>query len=222
MLAAPPDMLRINIKYVPQYYIAERHRGDRSRPTIRIDGLYLPPDDRRHYVGGTEITKEDFEKKDPILAEFWRGTRAAGSPTWWPICRVRPAAFDPKKPPEKTAAFWRMVDSGVASEVPELRDALDRLGKKDADGKPVKDKDGQPVPPDAVTLAMVLEALERPQQGVDGVEYFTGRTTEGLYTWLKEPKNRGAIKHRFDSLRLYAGAQSLAPMTASGCCRASG
>ena len=44
-----------------------------------------------------------------------------------------------------------MVDGGMAPEVPELRDVLDRLGKADATGKPC--------PPVVVTLAQVMEAL---------------------------------------------------------------
>ncbi len=66
----------------------------------------------------------------------------------------------PKKPPKKTEAFWRMVDGGMAPEVPELRDVLDRLGKVDATG--------DPCPPVVVTLAQVMEAL---------------RLGAGLYAW---------------------------------------
>jgi hypothetical protein len=36
--------------------------------------------------------------------------------------------FDAKAPPQKTAAFWRMVDAGWAPEDAELADVLDSLG----------------------------------------------------------------------------------------------
>ena len=198
IIATPPDMTRINTKYVPEYYIPNL-TAVIDTSNYPSDGLYLPPDDRRHDVHGTEITKEDFEKEDP---EFWPKLWAwyAAGGIWDVVAYLSDPklliGFDPKKPPEKTAAFWRMADSGVAAEVPELRDALELIGKKDTCGKPVADSNGNPAPPDAVTLAMVLEALERPG---DEVQYFTGKSTEGLHAWLKDPKNWPAIKHRFDS-----------------------
>ena len=38
------------------------------------------------------------------------------------------AAFDAKAPPFKTPEFWRLVDAGVSSAVPELRDAIEAAG----------------------------------------------------------------------------------------------
>ena len=93
-----------------------------------------------------------------------------------------PSPRRPRKPPEKTEAFWRMVDGGMAPEVPELRDVLDRLGKVDATGKPC--------PPVVVTLAQVVEAL---------CLHGWSRTGGDLYNWLSDRKNRRTIPHRFES-----------------------
>ena len=43
------------------------------------------------------------------------------------------ANFDAKAPPEKTPAFWTIVDANCAPEEGELADILDKLGNPDAD-----------------------------------------------------------------------------------------
>ena len=181
IMAAPPDVTRVNGKYIPQHYVVNV-TGVILTTNYPQDGLYLPPDDRRHYVAGTEVTKDDFE--DDFWPEFWAWYRAGGlADVVAYLATYDLSDFDPKKPPEKTEAFWRMVDGGMAPEVPELRDVLDRLGKVDATGKPC--------PPVVVTLAQVMEAL-RPGGGWSS-------TGGDLYNWLSDRKNRRTIPHRLES-----------------------
>ena len=126
MMAAPPDMVRINIKYVPQFYIPNV-TAVIFTTNYGADGLFLPPDDRRHYVCGTEVTQEHF------AADYFRGLWA-----WYVaggiddvVAYLRDydlSAFNAKAPPDKTPAFWRMVDAGRASEEPEFREAIDKAG----------------------------------------------------------------------------------------------
>jgi hypothetical protein len=148
------------------------------------DGLYLPSDDRRHYVGGTEVTKDDFE--EGFWPEFWVWYRSGGlEDVVAYLAQYDLSKFDPKAPPEKTEAFWRMVDGGMASEVPELRDVLDRIGGTDGNGKPKMNENDKLCPPAVVTLAMVLLGANP--------------TLTDLYKWLSDPKNRRTIPHRFES-----------------------
>ena len=56
ILAAPPDVTRVNGKYIPQHYVVNV-AGVIITTNYPLDGLYLPPDDRRHYVAGTEVTE---------------------------------------------------------------------------------------------------------------------------------------------------------------------
>jgi len=173
--AAPPDMVRVNVKYVPEYYIPNV-TGVIITTNYPTDGVYLTPDDRRHYVCGTEAKKDDF---DP---DYWNGIwqwYAAGGMdhvvAYLEGCDLK--GFDPKAPPEKTAAFWRLVDGAQASEVPELRDTLDRLGERQADGSVVL--------PTAVTLETVIGACASDESG--------------LYSWLKDRANRRSIPHRLET-----------------------
>ena len=56
--AAPPDVLRCDEKNVKEYAVLNVCAVITT--TNHKDGLYLPPDDRRHYVAWSEATKEDF------------------------------------------------------------------------------------------------------------------------------------------------------------------
>jgi hypothetical protein len=97
----------------------------------KADGIYLPADDRRHYVAWSEQTQKDF------AAEYWRGLHAwyagggIGHVTAY-LSALDLSRFDPKAPPVKTAAFWDIVDANRAPEDAELADALEALGNKAA------------------------------------------------------------------------------------------
>jgi hypothetical protein len=174
--AAPPDMVRVNVKYVPEYYIANV-TGVIITTNYPSDGIYITADDRRHYVCGTEAKKDDF---DPDYWNgIWRWYDAGGldDVVAW-LERYDLASFDPKAPPEKTAAFWRLVDGAQASEIPALRDTLDGLGRRLADGSVVL--------PTAVTLEMITGACAGDPDG-------------GLYAWLKERTNRRVVPHRMET-----------------------
>ena len=127
--AAPPDGLRIDEKNLREYtipnccgvVITSNHQ----------DALFLPADDRRHYVAWSELTKDSF------VVDYWR-------PLWgWYdagglghvaayLAELDLAKFDPKAPPPKTPAFWQIVSTGSAPEDAELADLLDKLGNPDA------------------------------------------------------------------------------------------
>ena len=96
----------------------------------KTDGLYLPKDDRRHYVTWSNLDKESFE------VAYWRKLYA-----WYDHGGIEHVAaylagfdiadFDPKAPPPKTQAFWDIVDASRAPEDDQLADALDHIGNPD-------------------------------------------------------------------------------------------
>lgn len=125
-LASPPDVIRIDEKNAREHYAANvcgvvittNHRGD---------GLYLPPDDRRHYVADSPVTAEDFPSG--YFAELHRWFRDGGVGHVVAFLRsLDLACFDPKAPPPKTPAFWSIAQAGEAPESSELRDAVEALG----------------------------------------------------------------------------------------------
>jgi hypothetical protein len=137
--AAPPDVLRVNEKHLREYYVFNL-LGFLITTNHKTDGIYLPSDDRRHYVAWSDRTKEDF------TPQYWDtlwGWYADGG--IWHVAAylagLSLAKFDPKAPPPKTAAFWAIADASCAPENAELADVLDALGN-----------------PAAVTLAQLIVA----------------------------------------------------------------
>jgi uncharacterized protein DUF5906 len=125
--AAPPNTLLCDEKNLRAYPIMNVC-GVIITTNHRTDGIYLPADDRRHYVAWSERDRTDFAE------DYWRDLY-----DWYERCgRELVAAyldaldlseFDPKAPPLKTPDFWAIVDANRPAEDSELADALDALGR---------------------------------------------------------------------------------------------
>lgn len=125
LTAAPPDVLRVDEKNLREY--AVMNVCGVIITTNHVDGIYLPPDDRRHFVAWSELSKEDFPPnywRD--LYDWYQREGGIGHVATY-LRELDLADFDPKAPPPKTPAFWRVVDAGRAPEDAELEDALDAL-----------------------------------------------------------------------------------------------
>ena len=139
--AAPPDVLRVDEKFQREYSVFNVC-GVIITSNHKSDGIYLPEDDRRHYVAWSELTKADFEPD--YWQCLWAWYRDGGLGHVAAFLRERDISrFDPKAPPPKTEAFWDIVASNSAPEAAELSDALEKLKW-----------------PGAVTLGAVTEAAD--------------------------------------------------------------
>jgi hypothetical protein len=128
--ANPPDVLRVDEKHLREYYVFNV-LGFLITTNHKTDGIYLPPDDRRHYVAWSDFTKEDFKP------EHWNGLwgwyhaggfeHVAAYLTEFDI-----SGFDPKAPPPQTPAWWDIVNANSAPEDAELADAIDVLSRPKA------------------------------------------------------------------------------------------
>lgn len=127
IIAAPPDVLRVDEKHLRETYVANVC-GVIITTNHASDGLYLPADDRRHFVAWSPRKRDDF---DPAYWNSLYGWFQAGGTGH--VCSYLAgldlSQFDPKAPPPKTAAFWNIVASGEAPESGELRDILDEMHK---------------------------------------------------------------------------------------------
>ena len=125
MLAAPPNTLRINEKYINEYYIL--NRTGMIITTNYRDALILPPDDRRHYVEFSERRGEEFPKE--YWRAFWAWYEAGGfAHVAALLFQYDLSDFDPKADPPKTDAFWHMVTANRGNAYEELADAIEALG----------------------------------------------------------------------------------------------
>jgi hypothetical protein len=123
--AAPPDVLRVNEKHLREYYVLNC-LGLIITTNHKTDGLYLPADDRRHYVAWSDCRKEDFTPEYwNTLWSFYADGGFAHVTAY--LNEFDLAGFDPKAPPPKTPAFWQIVNANTAPEDAELMDVLDKL-----------------------------------------------------------------------------------------------
>lgn len=126
--AAPPDVLRVDEKHLREHPVINCC-GVIITTNYKTDGIYLPADDRRHYVAWSDLTKEDERFADGYWRELWGWYANGGTAHVAALLLERDlSGFDPKAPPPKTPAFWEIVDANRPPEEPELADVLDRLG----------------------------------------------------------------------------------------------
>ncbi|SPB18545.1 hypothetical protein NOV72_05745 [Caballeronia novacaledonica] len=126
LLAAPPDVVRVDEKNLREYYVANAC-GVIFTTNHLTDGLYLPADDRRHFVAWSATTAADFNEDYWRALWTWYAEGGHGHVIAW--LRTRDlSGFDPKAPPPHTAAFWTMVQAGEAPERGEMRDLIELLG----------------------------------------------------------------------------------------------
>jgi hypothetical protein len=128
--AAPPDVLRVDEKHLREHAVFNVC-GVIITTNHKTNGIFLPADDRRHYVAWTELVKEDFTEAYWDRLWGWYAHGGTGHVAAF-LAQRDITAFRAKMPPPKTAAFWDIVASNSAPEDAELTDALDKLGHPDA------------------------------------------------------------------------------------------
>ena len=141
--AAPPDVLRVDEKHLREHYVFNC-LGFLVTTNHKTDGIFLPPDDRRHYVAWSNRTKDDFPPG--YWNRLWDWYQRGGfQHVAAYLAEFDLSDFDAKAPPPKTPAFWDIVSANCSPEDAELADVLDILGN-----------------PDAVTLLQLIAAASNP------------------------------------------------------------
>jgi hypothetical protein len=90
-------------------------------------GIYLPPDDRRHYVAWSNLTAESFPDDYWRTLYGWYADGGIGHVCAW-LRQYDICDFDSAAPPTKTAAFKAIVAADLTPEDAMVADAVDRLG----------------------------------------------------------------------------------------------
>jgi hypothetical protein len=166
-LASPPEGLPTNEKYIKRYTVANVC-GVAYTTNYKENCLYLPANDRRHYVGWSECTQASF--RAGFWDEFWDWYHREGFGHVAAFLReLDISEFKAQEPPPKTPAFWAIVNANRAVEETELNDVFDEMAKATRER------------PLAVTLTQVIS-----QAGFESE----------LGTWLGDRKNRRVVpKH---------------------------
>jgi hypothetical protein len=172
MLATPPETIRVNIKYVPEFYIF--NRVGVVMTTNYRDALYLPADDRRHHVAFSECRTEEFPPE--FWNDFWTWYKEDGGFKHVAayLYQYDLSSFDPGAPPPKTPAFWYMVGADRSDVFSELMNTISELGK------PVL---GDPKAPNTPPEALTINQLVQKAPGLD---------------WLQDLKTRRLVRKRLE------------------------
>jgi hypothetical protein len=182
LMAAPPDVLQCDEKNIREHPIFNVC-GVIVTTNYKEGGIYLPLEDRRHYVAWSDNKKEEF--KQNYWNTIWNWYNTGGI---WHVVAYLAAydlnKFDAKAPPPKTDAWWAIVTSSMASEDAELADVLDTMGK-----------------PKVVTLSEIVTNA-RATSATGLVEYLTDRKNRRViphrmeacgYTTVRNPDSKQGL-----------------------------
>ena len=170
--AAPPDILEVDAKNLREHYVPNV-TAMIITSNHKEDGLYLPADDRRHYVAWSDATMDQFDEEYWNRIWDWYASGGIEHVAYY-LANLDLSDFDPKAPPPKTDAFWAIADASRAPEDAEMADAIDELGETKRDG-----------------------TIERPK--VTMVEQVRQQATGTFKEWLGDRKNARQVPHRFSA-----------------------
>lgn len=166
IIAAPPDVHRVNEKHRPEYYIPNVN-GVIITSNYLTNGIYLPVDDRRHYVAWSDCTEGDFETGYFDWLWHWYDHKGGDRHVAAYLSKLDLSDFNPKAPPKKTEAFFSIAHANASPDEIELADVIDRLNA-----------------PEAVTIKQMAEMADQLPHLQD------------LAASITERKSRRAIPHR--------------------------
>ena len=101
--AAPPDVLRVDEKNIREYSRVQRLRRD-HHDQPQADGIYLPADDRRHYVAWSRPDARTTSTTDYWTSLYGWFAHGGNAHVAAYLATLDLTGFDPKAPPPKTAA----------------------------------------------------------------------------------------------------------------------
>lgn len=123
--AAPPDVIRCDEKNLREHAVLNVC-GVIITSNHKQDGIYLPADDRRHYVAWSDMTREELNLGYWNTLWKWYRNGGIGHVAAY-LKNYDLSDFDPKAPPPKTDAFWEIVNANRAPEDAELEDTIEAL-----------------------------------------------------------------------------------------------
>ena len=129
--AAPPDVLRVNEKHLREYYVFNVI-GLIITTNYKTDGIYLPANDRRHFVAWSDRREEDFTNEYWKKLWNWYENEDGYAHVAAYLSELDLSDFNPKAAPPKTQAFWDIVNVSSAPEDAELADVIDAMQRPDA------------------------------------------------------------------------------------------
>ncbi len=99
IIAAPPDVIRVDEKHMREYPVPNVC-GVIITTNYKTNGLFLPEDDRRHYVAWSDLKENSFSEK--YWNDLWHWYEHGGfEHVAAYLAQLDISAFNPKAPPKK-------------------------------------------------------------------------------------------------------------------------
>lgn len=131
IIAAPPDTLLVDEKHIRAYRVPNV-TGVIFTTNHRTNGLYLPADDRRHYIAWSELSQDHFTPAFWESFYSWLERENGYGHVAAYLREFDLSDFNPKAAPPKTTAFWDIVNANQAPEAGPMTDAIESLGNPNA------------------------------------------------------------------------------------------
>lgn len=182
VIAAPPEAILVDEKNLPAHHVPNL-TGVILTSNHKTTGLYLPPDDRRHYVAWSDQPGEG--EPGALPASYfeqifsWLDSGARRHVAAWLKARDL-SRFNPKAAPPRTEAFWEIVNAQRAPEESELSDVLEKMAE---DVRRHGKDDG--------LIVFTLDHLRGKARDLD---------FHGLVAWLEDRKNRRILPKHLERL----------------------
>ena len=108
-IASPPDVLTVDVKFREPYGILNLC-GVVITTNHKTDGIYIPPDDGRHYVAGPMWCERLSARATG--ATYWNWLERDGGREFVAhyLANFDLSQYDPKTPPPRTAAWREIVE----------------------------------------------------------------------------------------------------------------
>lgn len=139
LAAAPPATLLCNDKYIRKHQVLNVLRLIVTT-NHAVDGLYIDPEDRRHYCAWSDAVKMTEEESMEIW-EWYNNGGLDHVANYLSTFDLNAEGWNRGAPPARTAWWHQLVDNGRPAEDDRFKDAIDRIGK-----------------PEWITLAKVAES----------------------------------------------------------------
>lgn len=172
ILASPPEFFRIDEKNMREHPV-RNVVGVIFTTNHKEGGIYLPDNDRRHYVAWSDAVMGDFE--DGYFQKLYEWYDNGGRAHVVAYLKQPHLldGFDPKAPPPRTEAWHQIVAANRSPEEAEIADVLDKL--------------------DAPVAVTINDLVEQCLTGDD-------QSLVALGEWLKDRRNARSVPHRLESL----------------------
>lgn len=176
-VAAPPNTIYVSEKYRSEYPIPNV-MGVIYTTNNRTGGLWLPEDDRRHYVAWSDLQAKDIPEE--YFRTYYQWLHDGGAEHVAALMHQRDLSqFDPGERPLKTRSMQKMVQAARSPEYEEFLTILNQMGF-----------------PDAI---MIGELIDQANSNLGKADEMTAGDSDFGF-WLKDRKNRSKMPHRMEEV----------------------